>query len=116
MTDQHGRFVWYELLTTDLAAAREFYSRVVGWQTMDAQMSGHDYWMFTAGGKPVTVTVNCRCLVSTPPLLVPPLSCSVTVTRAEPVTPGDSVKVDTPGGKREFEIVKLFTIHDEAAG
>jgi transcription elongation factor GreA len=30
--------------------------------------------------------------------------------------PGDSVKVETPGGKREFEIVKLFTIHDEAAG
>ena len=28
----------------------------------------------------------------------------------------DSVEVDTPGGKREFEIVKLFTIHDEAAG
>jgi transcription elongation factor GreA len=30
--------------------------------------------------------------------------------------PGDSVKVDTPGGKREFEIVKLYTIHDEVAG
>jgi transcription elongation factor GreA len=30
--------------------------------------------------------------------------------------PGDSVKVTTPGGQREFEIVKLFTIHDEAAG
>jgi transcription elongation factor GreA len=29
---------------------------------------------------------------------------------------GDSVKVVTPGGKREFEIVKLSTIHDEAAG
>jgi transcription elongation factor GreA len=28
---------------------------------------------------------------------------------------GDSVKVTTPGGTREFEIVKLFTIHDEAA-
>jgi transcription elongation factor GreA len=28
--------------------------------------------------------------------------------------PGDSVKVITPGGTREFEIVKLFTIHDEA--
>ena len=27
---------------------------------------------------------------------------------------GDSVKVTTPGGPREFEIVKLFTIHDEA--
>ncbi len=28
--------------------------------------------------------------------------------------PGDVVKVVTPGGKREFEIVKLATIHDEA--
>ena len=30
--------------------------------------------------------------------------------------PGDSVKVTTPGGTREFEIVKLVTIHDEAKG
>jgi transcription elongation factor GreA len=29
---------------------------------------------------------------------------------------GDSVKVATPGGTREFEIVKLLTIHDEATG
>jgi transcription elongation factor GreA len=29
---------------------------------------------------------------------------------------GDSVKVATPGGTREFEILKLVTIHDEAAG
>jgi transcription elongation factor GreA len=29
---------------------------------------------------------------------------------------GDSVKVTTPGGTRQFEIVKLQTIHDEAAG
>ena len=29
--------------------------------------------------------------------------------------PGDSVKVVTPGGTRAFEILKLFTIHDEAA-
>lgn len=28
--------------------------------------------------------------------------------------PGDTVKVTTPGGLREFEIVKLLTIHDEA--
>src|SRR6476469_1567437 len=27
---------------------------------------------------------------------------------------GDSVKVVTPGGARQFEIIKLFTIHDEA--
>src|SRR2546422_4367626 len=29
---------------------------------------------------------------------------------------GDTVNVTTPGGPREFEIVKLLTIHDEAAG
>ena len=28
--------------------------------------------------------------------------------------PGDSVKVVTPGGTREFEINKLQTIHDES--
>jgi len=30
--------------------------------------------------------------------------------------PGDTVKVTTPGGTREFEIVRLLTIHDEAGG
>jgi transcription elongation factor GreA len=30
--------------------------------------------------------------------------------------PGDSVRVITPGGTREFEIVKLTTIHDDAQG
>jgi transcription elongation factor GreA len=29
---------------------------------------------------------------------------------------GDAVKVATPGGTREFEILKLITIHDEDAG
>ncbi len=28
-----GRFVWYELLTTDTQAAVAFYSEVVGWKT-----------------------------------------------------------------------------------
>ena len=30
--------------------------------------------------------------------------------------PGDSVKVVTPGGTREFEITKLITIHEEIEG
>jgi transcription elongation factor GreA len=29
---------------------------------------------------------------------------------------GDSVIVTTPGGRREFEITKLYTIHDDVAG
>src|SRR5216684_209752 len=30
--------------------------------------------------------------------------------------PGDSVKVTTPGGMRQFEITKLITIHEEVEG
>jgi transcription elongation factor GreA len=30
--------------------------------------------------------------------------------------PGDTIKVATPGGSREFEIVKLVTIHDVQEG
>ena len=30
--------------------------------------------------------------------------------------PGDTIKVATPGGSREFEIVKLVTIHDVSEG
>lgn len=52
MSDFTGRFVWYELMTADVAAARDFYSRVVGWDTVDAQMPGMTYWNFTAEGKP----------------------------------------------------------------
>ena len=34
MTDtNHGRFVWYDLLTTDPQAAMAFYSDVIGWKT-----------------------------------------------------------------------------------
>jgi hypothetical protein len=53
MANHHGRFVWYELMTTDLPAAREFYGRVVGWNPVDAKMPGWDYWMFNAGQTPV---------------------------------------------------------------
>ena len=53
MSKGNGRFVWYELMTTDLAAARAFYGQVVGWHSVDAQMPGMDYWMFTVGDKPV---------------------------------------------------------------
>jgi len=47
----HGQFVWYELQTTDSAAAQRFYPAVTGWgiQKWDA---ADDYLMWTAGGVP----------------------------------------------------------------
>lgn len=49
MTPMHGTFVWYELMTTDLVAARAFYEKVLGWTSSDFATDGFDYWIFSAG-------------------------------------------------------------------
>ena len=49
MTIQKGNFVWYELMTTDLAAAQAFYSQVLGWQCADSGMPGMQYTLVSAG-------------------------------------------------------------------
>lgn len=46
----HGQFVWYELTTPDVAAARKFYPLITGWGT---QPFDKDYMMWTADGVPV---------------------------------------------------------------
>ncbi len=53
MGPYHGRFVWYELMTTDMAASRAFYADVVGWTTRDVSAPGMDYYLFLAGDAPV---------------------------------------------------------------
>ena len=40
IANSHGRFVWYELMTTDMEAAKAFYAEVIGWGTQDASMPG----------------------------------------------------------------------------
>jgi len=48
MANNHGRMVWYELLTNDTKAALAFYTEVMGWKT---QAFDHEYTMFvTAQG------------------------------------------------------------------
>jgi uncharacterized protein len=54
MANSHGRFVWYELTTTDMQAANAFYTAVVGWGTRDASMAGLPYTVFTAGNASVS--------------------------------------------------------------
>jgi predicted enzyme related to lactoylglutathione lyase len=50
---QPGRFAWYELLTTDVAAAGAFYGNVIGWGVKDASRSGLTYTVLSAGDAPV---------------------------------------------------------------
>jgi hypothetical protein len=44
-----GRFAWYELLTTDVAAAGAFYGKVVGFGVKDVSTSGLAYTLLAAG-------------------------------------------------------------------
>jgi uncharacterized protein len=53
MTGGHGCFVWYELATTNVAAAKAFYADVVGWDTQDVSIPGSPYSLFTAAGASV---------------------------------------------------------------
>jgi predicted enzyme related to lactoylglutathione lyase len=50
----HGRFVWYELMTTDMEAAMAFYTKVMGWGAWDASVPGRAYILFSAGPAPVS--------------------------------------------------------------
>jgi len=47
----HGKFGWYELMTTDTDAAGEFYSKVVGcWTTQNVGMPEMPYSVFNVNG------------------------------------------------------------------
>jgi predicted enzyme related to lactoylglutathione lyase len=52
MADRHalrGRFLWYELMTTDTAAAKRFYGKVMGWSMQDASTAAMCYTLLMAG-------------------------------------------------------------------
>jgi predicted enzyme related to lactoylglutathione lyase len=53
MVCHHGGFAWYELMTTDMAAASTFYANVVGWGAQDASTPDQAYTLLTAGEVPV---------------------------------------------------------------
>lgn len=50
MANKQGDFIWYELLTTDVAAAAKFYAAVIGWQCQKFESSDRDYYGFSIGG------------------------------------------------------------------
>jgi uncharacterized protein len=54
MTRPNGAPCWLDLLTSDTARAREFYAGVFGWTAGEAAEQFGGYFMFFAGGVPVT--------------------------------------------------------------
>ena len=48
MPNQHGDFIWYELLTSDVDAAAAFYGGVIGWTMRPFEGSAQGYRIFSA--------------------------------------------------------------------
>jgi predicted enzyme related to lactoylglutathione lyase len=48
MSKNLGKFVWYELMTSDTKAAEAFYCRVIGWDAKDSGMTDRSYTLFSA--------------------------------------------------------------------
>ena len=49
----HGTFVWNELLTRDVEAARKFYGAVAGWTFKPMPIANGTYWLAEIDGRPV---------------------------------------------------------------
>jgi len=54
---ERGRFVWHELYTTDIEAAKAFYTKVIGWGTekwaATSELTPPEYTMWMAGERAV---------------------------------------------------------------
>jgi|SRR5271157_4705291 len=50
---QHGAFSWSELMTTDVPAGLEFYTKLFGWTTEELHMEGMSYTLVKVDGKEV---------------------------------------------------------------
>lgn len=51
---QHGMFSWFELMTEDVAAAKNFYTELLGWDSEDQEMAnGAIYTTFSNKGEQI---------------------------------------------------------------
>jgi predicted enzyme related to lactoylglutathione lyase len=65
---QHGAFSWCELMTTDVASAKDFYGKLFGWTMEDMPMEGFTYTVLKAGGAPTGgIMATPKEAVGTPP-------------------------------------------------
>ncbi|HEX3496245.1 MAG TPA: VOC family protein [Methylocella sp.] len=44
-----GKFVWYDLMTSDIKAAESFYRRVIGWDAKDSGLADRSYTLLSVG-------------------------------------------------------------------
>jgi len=106
----HGQFVWYELTTPDVDAAKKFYPRFTGWGT---QRFDDDYTLWTSGGRPIGGLMelgdDMRQRGIPPHWLAYAESDNVDATAAKAVSLGGRVLYgpeDIPGGGGRFVVLE----------
>ena len=63
---RHGAFSWCELMTTDVQAAKQFYTALLGWTT--EEVPGMSYTIVKTGGTGVGGIMSCpQQAAGTPP-------------------------------------------------
>lgn len=53
-----GRFVWHDLMTRDVAAAKRFYGELLGWRFEDTRRNDRPYVLAQSAGTPVAGIVD----------------------------------------------------------
>jgi len=67
-SENHGRFAWHELLTTDPEAAKRFYGDVVGWTPQASDNAGPGYTLFLNGNAPAAGMMAIPPGMGAPPM------------------------------------------------
>jgi predicted enzyme related to lactoylglutathione lyase len=73
MTTPRGKFIWYDVMTTDTKAAAKFCSDVIGWKAQEHPMAdGGSYTIFSSGtilrargvdAQQIFMTATLMCLI-----------------------------------------------------
>ena len=50
---QHGALSWYELTTSDVTAAQQFYQTLFGWEMKQGPVNGVDYTVLSLDGQDI---------------------------------------------------------------
>lgn len=90
MSERHGTVWWSELMTRDVAAARDYYAQVCGWEWATMPMSDGDYHVASRNGRMVAGMMDIAAMAGmegAPPhwftyLAVDDVDAAVAATRA----------------------------------
>jgi len=95
-----GRPLWYELMTTEMKAAENFYRTVVGWKTAPFEGAGQPYTIFNRGGDvPIGGVMAKPAEVKAPPFW----AMYVAVQKLEDA----AAHIKRLGGKTHTEVIEV---------